>query len=864
MDLLPHHKAMLEASAISDEVIKARGYRSVKTAAELKRLGFGASQLSVPTLLVPIWGVHGEIALRHHRPDEPRQKNGKIVKYEFPFGSSMAIDVHPFIQEQIKDPAVPLWITEGAKKADSAITLGLCCIALIGVWNWRGKNEYFGKTALPDWDSIALKDGNDQPRDVNICFDSDAMHKKEVHSAVDRLGAFLKQRGARVHYVYLPHGQFGRKIGLDDFITEGHGIDDLLALAESQLRPLPPSQETVKTCEYEMTDEGTFHNRQTREGTIPSRLANFIAKIVGDIIEDDGITIRRALEIESRFRGESKRFTVPVSGFPSMNWVNEQLGPLASISAGMGAKDRFREAIQLLSDEPAVTRVYSHLGWRQMDDGKWAYLHAGGAIGADGPLDVQVRLFGPLERFRLPEPPAGDEAKEAVLASLDLLTLADIRIMAPLLATVYRACLGTTDFTLFLVGPTGSLKSELSALAQQHYGPEMSRLKLPGNWSSTANSLEDLACRAKDALLTVDDFAPVGSSREVESLHAKADRLIRAQANNSGRQRLNADANQKEPRPPRGTLMSSGEDVPGGTSLRPRMLIVELNRRSVSKKKLTVCQQLAREGSYARSMAAFLVWVAKHYDRVQEELEQRRTSLRSQILQGSLHLRTPELVANLGAGMQIFLRFAASSSFITTEQEQQIWTEVWTRLMEAGRAQTAYQLGAESANRYIQLLIAAISSGKAHVASMEGDAPLDAGAWGWRPHEVTSSGYTNTEWRPQGTRIGWVDGDDVFLQPDASFQCAQAACSGADGIKIGISTLHKRLHEKGYLQEVDKNREVLTVRRTVGGKRTEVLYLDAAAFESEEPDQPDQFDEDADPAGQFGRVFDKQEESAVV
>ena len=84
--LLPQHTALLTASAISDEVARARGYRSVEQKARLTELGFSSTQARVPTLLIPIWDVHGEIALYQARPDEPRIKKGKAVKYETPRG----------------------------------------------------------------------------------------------------------------------------------------------------------------------------------------------------------------------------------------------------------------------------------------------------------------------------------------------------------------------------------------------------------------------------------------------------------------------------------------------------------------------------------------------------------------------------------------------------------------------------------------------------------------------------------------------------------------------------------------------------------------------------------------------------------
>lgn len=144
------HRTLLANSAISPEVAEARWYRSVDTKAALRRKHFGASQLVVPTLLIPIWDVHGKIATFQRRPDAPRLKNGKPVKYEIPHGARMVLDVPPPIRRLLKQPAIPLFITEGVPKADSAVSQGLCCIDLLGVWNFRGTNEHGGKTALAD------------------------------------------------------------------------------------------------------------------------------------------------------------------------------------------------------------------------------------------------------------------------------------------------------------------------------------------------------------------------------------------------------------------------------------------------------------------------------------------------------------------------------------------------------------------------------------------------------------------------------------------------------------------------------------------------------------------------------------------
>ena len=184
-----HRKMLVRESRIARGVIRARGYRTVRSKSELERLGFGRAQRNIPGLLIPIHGPGGAVALYQFRPDEPRIKDGRAVKYETPGGSRIALDVHPFAREKLGDPSVPLFITEGIKKGDALVSRGLCAISLIGVWNWRGTNEHGGKIALPEWEYVALNG-----REVYIVFDSDVMLKPEVHAALARLKAFLEGR----------------------------------------------------------------------------------------------------------------------------------------------------------------------------------------------------------------------------------------------------------------------------------------------------------------------------------------------------------------------------------------------------------------------------------------------------------------------------------------------------------------------------------------------------------------------------------------------------------------------------------------------------------------------------------------------
>ncbi len=181
---------LIEESGIDPTVVEERGYRTVEKKVELKQLGFSDAQRSVPGLLIPVWGVNGEIATYQCRPDQPRIKDGKPIKYETPSGSRMVLDIHPRARKMIGDPSVPLLITEGIKKGDALVSKGLCAVALLGVWNFRGRNEDGGLTALAEWEYVALN--GDRP--VSVVYDSDVMRKPTVYKALVRLKTFLEGR----------------------------------------------------------------------------------------------------------------------------------------------------------------------------------------------------------------------------------------------------------------------------------------------------------------------------------------------------------------------------------------------------------------------------------------------------------------------------------------------------------------------------------------------------------------------------------------------------------------------------------------------------------------------------------------------
>jgi hypothetical protein len=589
---------------------------------------------------------------------------------------------------------------------------------------------------------------------------------------------------------------------------------------------------------YRATGQGLVWLKPTREGEVPIALANFTARIVGEVVRDDGAELMRSFEVEAQHRGRDHRFEVGAAKFFTMSWVVEALGATAIVEPGLGTRDHARAAIQHLSDEVQVRTVYAHTGWRRVGD-QWLYLHAGGALGPMGPvLEVETDLPAKLRPFHLPAPPCGDDLRGAVHASLGLLSILPEVVSLPVYCAIWRSVLGPCDFSEHLVGQTGEGKTELAALAEQHFGPGLDARNLPGSWTSTGNSLEVLAFTAKDALLVVDDFAPEGSAYDVQRQHRETARVFRAQGNRSGRNRLRPDGTLRSVKEPRGLILSTGEDVPKGHSVRARTLILEVPVGGMDWEALTHCQRDAAAGLYAQAMAAFLQWMAARFPEIQELRRKRTGELRAQATASKgQHRRTPSIVAELAYGMELFLRFGREVGALSEAEALDLWERTWRALGQAAAAQAEHLGAAEPVRRFLELLASAIVAGRAHVASPEESEPERPEMWGWRERTIGVGEHARPELQPQGDRVGWVRGGDLYLDGDSAYRVAQLM-GGAEAVTVGPRTVWKRMKEQGLLVTVDEARQRNLARVWLGGVRREVVHLRAETLIRQKPSLP--------------------------
>lgn len=704
----------------------------------------------------------------------------------------------------------PIFLVEGEKTADAGARIGLA------ITTSPGGSKGSGQAA---WSVLA-------GRDVVILPDQDDAGSYYAVAVQKHLLAL--DPPARVSVVALPGlSECG---DLFDYIeverAKGKSSDeinaDVLQLVEDQRGREADGEHLDSWGPYRISNGEMVYIRNTREGAVAERLTNFVARIVGDVTVEDGVEQERHIELAVTLKGREQLITVRGPKFQSMQWVCDELGSEAIVSAGFATKDRAREAIQVLSGRRRRIRRFRCTGWMQIENVGNAYLSATGAIGANGTHpEVETLLEGSSSDFALPPPIAGRELREAAKQVLELRLLAPDRISLSLLAAVARAPLGDVDMSVMLVGESGICKTELAALFQQFWGPDLDSRNLPASWLSTGNSLEMQAFVHKDALLVVDDFAPSGSQAEVQKLFAKAEQLLRGQGNAAGRNRLNSDLKLRHARRPRGLILSTGEALPPGHSLLARIQVIDVRAGDVDLDRLTVQQERACNGVHAQVLASYARYLAGNLEETRAAFAARRRELRQELMGTSGHLRSVDIVCQQLAAFEVFVRFLRDEAGIGAEEAEELLRAARSALLEVAEEQSDDVAAEAPLQRFLSLVRESLASGETHLAGYDGNLPDldDPQAVGWRNQ---GGGFFG-----QGTRIGFIGEDGIYLLPEASVKSASRAAAQGAPFSMSTRKLGKALAAADLLVSSESGRNKNTMRRQLAGKRQLAFHIQA-------------------------------------
>ncbi|MDP9474292.1 MAG: DUF927 domain-containing protein [Actinomycetota bacterium] len=548
---------------------------------------------------------------------------------------------------------------------------------------------------------------------------------------------------------------------------------------------------------YRIAGGGFVRLRNTREGEIPQRLTNFVARVEEEVVKDDGAEVKRAYRVEGETRDRKLPTTeVPAARFGGMNWVPEAWGLAATMSAGQGVKDFVREAIELRSRGAATKHLYAHTGFRELPGGDRVFLHAAGAVGAEG---VEVELEPGLERYTLPTVGASTDLAAAVRQSLKLFEIAPARVMAPLLGAMYLAPLSgivVPDFVLWLWAATGSFKSTISALLLSHFG-DFSETTLPLSFESTSNALERALFLLKDVPAVVDDWRPAVSRVDASEMDRKAQRLLRGVGNRQGRGRMTSDITLRHSYPPRGLLIVTAEALPEGPafeSAASRALSVNFSREDVN---LALLSDLQRhKDALSQAMAGYIGFVASRFDKLSGDLPTRRGKLREEVRAelASVHPRTPDAAASLIVGLNTLGWYAQSVGALEKADADEFVSRARAGVIEAARRHVEATKGDDPATRFVEILRSLFAGDGAWVKDRETDKPPADGKKLGGLEERETHEFTDIVPARSASFVGWVDDRYLYLDKDAAY-AAVVGFAKRGGIPFSIKprTLWKAL-----------------------------------------------------------------------
>jgi hypothetical protein len=531
---------------------------------------------------------------------------------------------------------------------------------------------------------------------------------------------------------------------------------------------------------YVERDGCTYVIHTDREGNLVERLlADFTARIVREIERHEASETRLQFEIEATHRdGATATATVDAERYSRMEWVGS-LGSVFTIASGAGTKDQLREAIQLFSHVnstiPRVT-VYTSLGWQE-HEGLLVYLHAGGGIGPDGPVPVNIDPPSVLNRYVLPEPPADPKVlTAAVKACVEILDLGKAsrqgaRAMAAVAAALpFRAVLaGPFDSTPHFSGMHHSRKTSVGKLLVHHfcYGAD-DRTIVSTTWESSAKSLQRHVFDARDSLLLVDELT---GEKALET----ASQVIQAQGNLRAGTRLTSTRDFAATFDPRGSILSTGETDPRRQSTLGRMLKIGFTKDTVDLAVLTRLQEHAAKGLFALAMSRYIQWLAQPW-----RLESERNYFwkgvhelvdRERTVDPAVHVRQLTAAAEMACAYRSFMGFAAQNWVLLEVTAKATGDTVETYLLELVRDQKQGQEESEPAERFLCLLRAGLLSGRYHLRHVDpGDEAPEpyAEASGWKKDWLFVGGTT-----PQ--RLDWVvpaNSKQIgYIDPDAHVVC---------------------------------------------------------------------------------------------
>lgn len=550
------------------------------------------------------------------------------------------------------------------------------------------------------------------------------------------------------------------------------------------------------------------------------------------------------------------------------SWTDLLPWPGLVVDLSRKGKDKCLSAIQTIRQRgnQVLEPIYTATGWRNTANG-WIFIHAGGAIGADGPVDVLVKLPDKLQVLEMSRPTADrDELRELWRDGVRPLLELPPRIAAPLMGAAFRSMLDRLAATVHVEGDPGSGKTAMARCAGGHFitsrlaergrGTRRELLSgVPKIGDSGLGMLRTLGA-ARNCLCLCDDFKTSAAVQQLELLQ---------QAIYNGVQRTTAS------RTPSGThtaaeihagVVTTGEVGTSGSAA-TRTLVIGVGEGDLGSRPRDLFQALEAfecRDARARIGASFVQWAAGDYAALAKWVEDLEgadaagygaywsevTDRLGQFGPG-IRDRYANIATALTTGWAALIRFGRSRGVMSARQADWCWQWAMRGLREVLTAQDPD--AADGPRQLLDGLRSAMASERGHLGTRSGAPPSaaaeDLKALGWRSRMIGGD-PASPEYTGQGEQLGVLDKDNdrVLLFPKACLSAVRSAADRAgDSWSHTSSSLGKAMAGRGWIRPAANGDNQRAER--VGGSVVKVWVMPRPVFFGEDqgpevgPDTPD-------------------------
>lgn len=589
--------------------------------------------------------------------------------------------------------------------------------------------------------------------------------------------------------------------------------------------------------------------RVGRDGMERVTLAHFSAVIAETVHEIDtpGAAERVTYVLSVVIGDETFARTVRVRAeeFDRMRWPGA-IDAGAAVGAERGARERLCETIRLLS-RGVTKRVHAcrFLGWHP-HEGRWVFLHAGGAIDASGVTEgVRVHVDDPASRYQLPAPPTGEVLLAAARATVALFDVEPAKVMVPAFALAFRAVMGPSRVTVHITGRMRLGKSLLAGLVQSLFGPSTVAPTLcdgfPASWvADSAIALAHKLVTHGDTLTTVDDLQQ--SAGGDGGAFRKFDETTRNHFNRTAPMKGRPEGGVRTSPVSRGSILSTGEVLPRSHSGTSRVLSVMLTERPSPD--LEPLMERARTGELAAAMSAFIRWYAPRVEATRPKLEAlgRDAAKRWQLGDSD---RAAGLLGALALGIETWLDWLRDTGALDADAIDTRRERAALALRAVAGDHGEHVAAEDPARLFVEYLGDALRGHDCHAVSLKTGykrgIPKDPGSWGWTlgPDLAPRANGKPVVYIPEGK-------NELYLDPGPALEIAQErAKRHGRMIALDRDTLPRALHAAGLLARHNLHLAVPRVGVKVRLSSTMERWWPALTFEAlgasfeELPDDPD-------------------------